>query len=82
MKVERYVEAVSGLLSGEFRVLEQWRGRRPVKAQLQRPSRGGWENVATWADVSAIIPWPKKMLKVVQNRTADYDEARQQTLIG
>lgn len=37
-KVERYLEAVSGLLSGEFRILEHWRGKRPVKAQLQLPS--------------------------------------------
>jgi len=66
-KVERYVEAVSGLLSGEFRILEHWRGRRLVKAQLQRPSRDGWENFATWVDVSAIVPWPRKTLKVVQN---------------
>jgi hypothetical protein len=68
-KVERYFEAVSGLLSGEFRILEHWRGRRPVKAQLQRPSRGGWEKVATWADVSAVVPWPRKTLKVLQNKS-------------
>jgi hypothetical protein len=67
-KVERYLEAVSGLLSGEFRILEHWRGKRPVKAQLQRPSRGRWENVATWLDVSAIVPWPRKRYKVVQNK--------------
>jgi hypothetical protein len=67
-KVERYFEAVSGLLSEEFRILEHWRGRRPVKAQLQRPIRGGWESVATWGDVSAIVPWPKKTFKVVQNK--------------
>ncbi len=67
-KVERYLEAVSGLLSGEFRILEHWRGKRPVKAQLQRPSRGGWENVATWLDVSAVVPWPRKSHKVVQNK--------------
>jgi hypothetical protein len=67
-KVDRYFEAVSGLLSGEFRILEQWRGRRPVTAQLQRPSDGDWANVATWADVSAVVPWPRKTLKVVQNK--------------
>jgi hypothetical protein len=67
-KVEKYIEAVSGLLSGEFRILEQWRGRRPVTAQLQRPSDGDWANVATWADVSAVVPWPRKTLKVVQNK--------------
>ena len=68
-KVERYIEAVSGLLSGEFRILEHWRGRRPVKAQLQRPNGRDWTNVATWGDVSAIVPWPRKALKVVQNKT-------------
>jgi len=67
-KVEKYIEAVSGLLSGEFRILEHWRGRRPVKAKLRRPSGGGWEKVATWADVSAIVPWPRQTLKVVQNK--------------
>ena len=67
-KVDRYFEAVSGLLSGEFRILEHWRGRRPVKAELQRPIGGGWESVATWGSVSAIVPWPKKTFKVVQNK--------------
>jgi|ERR1700722_2474246 hypothetical protein len=67
-KVERYVEAVSGLLSGEFRILEHWRGRRPVKAHLQRPTDSGWKNFATWGDISVLVPWPKKTLKVVQNK--------------
>jgi hypothetical protein len=67
-KVERYIEAVSGVLSGEFRILEHWRGRRPVKAQLQRPNGSGWKNFATWGDISALVPWPKKTLKVVQNK--------------
>jgi hypothetical protein len=68
--VGRYFDAVSGLLSGEFRILEHWRGSRPVKAQLQRPISGGWESVTTWRDVSAIVPWPKKTFKVVQNKSS------------
>jgi len=67
-KVDKYFEAVSGLLSGRFRILEHWRGKRPVKAQLQRPNPGGWENVATWLDGSAVLPWPRKTFKVVQNK--------------
>ena len=69
-KVDKYFDAVSGLLSGEFRILEHWRGRRPVKAQLQSPRRDGWESLATWADLSAIVPWPKKTFKVVQNKAS------------
>lgn len=67
-KVEKYLEAVSGLLSGEFRILEHWRGKRRVKTQLQRQSRGRWENVATWLDVSAVVIWPRKSYRVVQNK--------------
>src|SRR5258707_3920574 len=64
-KVDRDFEAVSGLLSGEFRILEHWRGRRPVKAQVQRPIRGAWERLATWGDASAIVPWPIKTVNAV-----------------
>jgi hypothetical protein len=66
-KVERFLEAVSGLLSGEFRILEHWRGKRLVKAQLQRPNRLRWKNIAASMNVTAIVPLPTKTLKVVQN---------------
>jgi hypothetical protein len=33
-KVAQYFEAVSGLLSGRFRLLEHWRGRRAVKVRV------------------------------------------------
>jgi hypothetical protein len=65
-RVDKYFEAVSGLLSGQFRILEHWRGKRAVKAKLQCPRNGGWKTVATWS-VLLSIPWPPKTLKVVQN---------------
>ncbi len=68
-KVDRYFDAVSGLLSGQFRILEYWRGSRPVKAKLQRPSNGGWKTIATWS-VLLSIPWPPKSRKVVRNLPA------------
>ena len=67
-QVERYTEAVSGLLSGEFRIVEHWRGRHPVKAQIERPNGNDWKNVATFRDLLAIVPWPKKTFRVVQNK--------------
>lgn len=67
-KVEKYLEAVSGLLSGEFRILEHWRGKHAVKAQLQRSGNGGWRTIATWIDFfPSLVLWPPKTYKVVQN---------------
>jgi hypothetical protein len=65
-KVEKYFEAVSGVLSGQFRVFEHWRGKRAVKAKLQRPIHGGWKTIAT-RSVMLSIPWPPKTFRVVQN---------------
>ena len=68
-RVDKYFEAVSGLLSGEFRILEHWRGKRAVKAKLKRPSHGGWKTIATWSVLLSIL-WPAKSLKIVQNKSA------------
>ena len=68
-KVERYIEAVSGLLSGEFRILEHWRGRRWVKVQLQRPDGSDWKTVTGCVNPSVLVPWPRKILNVVRNNT-------------
>jgi hypothetical protein len=65
-KVENYFEAVSGLLSGRFRILQHWRGKRIVKAELQRPTSEGWKTV-TGCSYLLSVPWPPKMFKVVQN---------------
>lgn len=67
-KVEEYFEAVSGLLSGDFRILEDWRGKHAVRAQLQRSSNDGWKTIATWIDFfPSLVPWPPKTYKAVQN---------------
>ncbi|HKF50973.1 MAG TPA: hypothetical protein VKB26_01565 [Candidatus Acidoferrales bacterium] len=69
-KVDRYLEAVSGLLSGEFRIVEHWRGRRIVLAQLQRPNGDAWEAIARSLNPTILFPWPPKTLKVIQNTRA------------
>jgi hypothetical protein len=51
-KVENHFEAVSGLLSGRFRILQHWRGKRVVKAELQQPKRG-LEN-CHWLFISVV----------------------------
>lgn len=68
-----FVDAVCGLVDGRYRILEHHRGRRAVKAELQRPAEGGeargWETITSnsWM----WLPWPPKRLLVVQNARFD-----------
>jgi hypothetical protein len=65
--VKAYHDAVLGLLSGQYRVREHYIGRHAVKAQLQRPTSGGWSTVGTWSNLSALIPWPRHK-RILQGR--------------
>ena len=52
-KVDAYVEAVRGFLSGRYRVLEHERKGKCLKAELQAPTLQGWETVGTWSKLRA-----------------------------
>jgi len=65
-KVKAYIEAVSGYLSGRYRILEHYRGKKCVKAELQAPSATGWETISTSSTIRLPIPW-KKTFKEVRN---------------
>ena len=65
-KVEEYIEAVSGVLSGKYRILEHYRDKKVVKAELQSPEKDGWKTIGTWATWSFPFPW-RKNYNVVQN---------------
>src|SRR5436309_11491651 len=45
--VAKFREAVHGVLSGAFRIVEHLRGTRAVKAELQKPAGRGWEGAGT-----------------------------------
>jgi len=62
---EAYFEAVSGLLSGQLRILETLSGKRPVRAELQRPSAEGWQTLGT-THIGWAFPW-RKTTRVIQN---------------
>ena len=67
---QRYVEAVRGVLSGRFRIVEFFVFGRAIKAQLQRPSENGaWETIATWGNLGSLIPW-KRERRIVTNEAA------------
>jgi len=63
---QQYRVAVDGILSGEYRIVEHYRRGRAVRAELQKPSREGWEAVATCSQMSIPIPW-RTTTRVVQN---------------
>ena len=65
---DRYVEAVSGLLSGEHRIVERWRADRCVLAKLQSPVDDSWQTIFTFSAMS--LPWPRARSVVVRNTAA------------
>jgi len=65
-RVERYLAAVIGFLSGEYRILERYKGTRCYKAKLQKPDGDSWRTVATWATVWISLSL-KTTVKEVRN---------------
>lgn len=43
-----FAESVRGLLSGQYRIVEQRRRGHVFKATLQRRTKRGWQNHGTW----------------------------------
>lgn len=67
---EGFIDAVVGLLSGRYRILEHYRGRWPVKAELQRPDSSGWQTLATWSGLGSWVPG-RRHTRILQNREVD-----------
>ncbi len=61
-----FIEAVLGLLSGDFRILEYRVGSTTTRAELQRPSDRGWQTLATYRKL-CLLPW-RRSTRVMQNR--------------
>ncbi len=57
-KVESYIDAVTGFLAGNYRIVEHYRGKRCVKAELQKPEGNDWQTIGTWGTLS--LPFPRK----------------------
>jgi hypothetical protein len=60
-KVCAFIDAVSGFLAGRYRILEHYRGRRCVKAELQKEEpEGQWSTFGTYSRLSIPLPWRKQ----------------------
>ena len=64
--VSRYVEAASGILNGEFRIVEYSRKGTPVKAFLQRPKGEGWETISRHYE-GFCLPFLRKETRILQS---------------
>jgi hypothetical protein len=65
-RVEEYLDAVTGFLSGRYRVLEHYRRTKCYKAQLQKPENGKWRTIATWTTIWMPCSW-KKTFREIRN---------------
>jgi|SRR5580704_1946900 hypothetical protein len=66
-RVEAYLDAVTGFLSGKYRILEHHRGTKCYWARLQKPENGGWRTIGNWATLWIPL-WHMKTVKELRNR--------------
>ena len=62
----RFSEALCGLLSGAYRVLEYSRRGVALKSHLQRTANGGWQHVASSHRPHVPVSWGMST-KIIQN---------------
>ncbi len=65
-RVEKYLDAVTGFLSGKYRILEHYRGTKCYRAQLQKPDGHRWRTIANWATIWIPLSF-KKAVKELRN---------------
>lgn len=65
----RYVESVTSLLRGEWRLVEARRGDRLIWTKLQRPDGRKWRTVCSHRTLS-LWPFPRKTISVISSTGA------------
>lgn len=69
--VSEFRDAMLGILSGEYRVVEYYRNRKPVRAELQRPTGATWAPVATYSKLRfpSLARMSKRILRNEPSRS-------------
>ena len=65
-RVEKYLDAVTGFLSGKYRILEHYRRAKCYRAQLQKPEGDHWRTIANWATIWIPLSF-KKTVRELRN---------------
>lgn len=65
-RAQEYLDAVTGFLSGKYRILEHYRGATCYYAKLQKSEGTQWRTVANWSTIWIPL-WLKKTVKVLRN---------------
>jgi hypothetical protein len=66
-RVEKYLDAVIGFLSGENRILEFYKRGKCYRAKLQKPEGDDWRTIANWATIWVPLSFAKTV-KELRNR--------------
>jgi hypothetical protein len=65
--VDLFLAAVTGILTGDYRIVETYRNGRALKAELEKPVGTGWKRVHSWARL--YLPCTSgRSTRILQNR--------------
>lgn len=72
---DTFFNAVTGVLSGRFRIVEYYRGDKAIKAELQELRNDDWKTIGTWSCLH--LPFPlRKTIKILHNAQQDAGDNR------
>ena len=63
-RVESFIDAVVGFLSGKYRIIEHFRGEKCFKAELQAPKSDSWQTIGTRWKFALPFPFGKTFREV------------------
>jgi len=66
---KKYVQSVTSLLRGEWRLIEASRGDRVIWTKLERPDGNGWRTVYSHRILN-LVPFPPKKIRVITSAGA------------
>ena len=66
-RLDEYLDAVTGLIAGRFRLQETLRGKKVVRSRLQAPEGDGWKTIASCSGLHLSF-FRKKSIRIIQNQ--------------
>jgi TATA-box binding protein (TBP) (component of TFIID and TFIIIB) len=71
--ISLFIDAVKGLITGDYRILQYWNGNKLLKSYLQKPADKDWKTICK-ANNSITFPWTNLTELIIRNTSYKRDK--------